>query len=321
LWFDSTRRVPPPEIAQGNGGFGLYVAGDTTAELKVDRGPGVYALAVAPGYLDVFGRRILAGRGLSKADTANGESVGVVSAWLASKFWPDGTVVGRTLQLGKHGRAFRVVGVVEDLPLTGVSGVDGLEHPVPEIYFSDAQVFAGGGSLVVVSRGDSTETTAAVRRAVTAVRRDGSPGRVMSDLALVRLRALPLFLLGSILTGMAIVGVVLSVVGTYGLIAFLTAQRTREIGIHMAVGATPGDVTRLVLRGGIAMTVKGLIGGAILSLLVSLLARPVLFRSNEPLWIANLIAIVLLALAAGIASWIPAIRAARTTPLDVLRSA
>jgi predicted permease len=276
---------------------------------------------VAPGYFETLGIPILQGRAVDRRDRRDAAPAVVVSRALASKLWPDGNAVGRTLSIpeppprpGEPGSLFEVVGVAQD-----VRGTSVLEPPGPQVYFSVEQRSHSRLTLIVRSAAGPAELAPGLRRALRLAHPDLSIVELVTggeqmrrSLAQPRMHAEVAGLFG-------LLGLGVSVVGLFGLLTYTVSLRVRELGIRMAVGANPGDVERLVLRQGMGLVALGLVLGLAGALALTRLLASLLFGvgATDPLTFAAVsIGLLLVTLAA---CYLPAHRAAQLDPLAALK--
>jgi hypothetical protein len=249
----------------------------------------------------------------------------ILSRELARRLFPDGDALGRHMLSTDKGVWHTVVGIAGDVINNG------LDHqPDPEYYelrkhFADAtysnQAPGGGwsGGWVIVRSPFDPETVARTLRGIIAEMDPSAPVTVQT----LRERAGNLTIGprfdALLLGGFAGVGLLLAAIGIYGVIAFLVGQRTREVGVRMALGATPTAVTRMFLRHAAGWTMAGVIAGIAGSLAVTRLVASMLFQvdAHDP-WSVT-VAPVLLTVVALAAAWLPARRAARIDPVRTLR--
>jgi putative ABC transport system permease protein len=275
--------------------------------------------SVSPEYFDVMKIPLAQGRVFRASDGAKDPGVVIVDESLAARFWPGENPVGRHLKQGPHEVPtpwLTIVGVVKHVQNQGTDAGSDRE----QIYYPYPQLPRAGMSLVVRSAaGDPLALAGPVRNQLLAVDREQpvSAARTMEDWfadSLSRPRFAMLLL--SIFAG---VSLFLVIIGVYGVVATSTAERTREIGIRMALGAARTDVLRLVLAGSLAIAAVGLGLGLLVAFaatraLGSLLhgvsaTDPVIFIT-----VPLLVAVVILA-----ATLLPALRASRLDPLTALR--
>jgi putative ABC transport system permease protein len=272
----------------------------------------------SPDFFASLGIPILRGRDFAESDGGPGVRRVIVNEALARQQFPGENAVGRQLRLDKEG-PHTIVGVVGSVRQAGLD-----EEPLPEIYFPYTQVGAEGGlfdaTLVIRTAVAPASVTADVRRAVRSVDpslplfRVTTMEEVIADS--LAARRLNLWLLGIF----AAIALVLSAAGLYGVISYLVAQRTREIGIRIALGAQNREVVGLVMGQGARLTAAGIALGllgafAFTRLLASLLDG---VSARDPLTFAGVAA--LLAAVALLATWIPARRAARVDPMLAIRN-
>ena len=284
---------------------------------------------VTPGYFEALGIRLVRGRGFDARDRRGAQKVMVVNETLANALFPGQDPIGRRVaccEMGPDGKTPDlkvVVGVVADVRSSGLA-----EKVYPEFWLPIAQAPADSWEwvqrsmyVVVKTGGEPASIVPELRRVVARVDSDvplysvsTMEDRMASSGATARFNTLLLTLLG-------VIGLVLSAIGIYGVVAYFVTQRTSEIGVRMALGATPGDVVRLVLRqAAIPVT-----AGVLLGLLASAVATRVLAASlvgverMDPLTLAA--AVTVLASAALLASVVPARRAASVDPTSALHAA
>jgi putative ABC transport system permease protein len=263
-------------------------------------------------YFAAAGHRFIRGRPYSDDEAASG-MVAVITSNLASVFWGTADPVGDTLERVEPGlRQTRVVGVID--AATTVS----LNRPPPAMIYQPLEASKLEPALMVRVRGDVAAALPTFRDAVHAVdavvRPQVWPLRQRFDTDLARARMFAS--LAGLAGGLALL---LSVLGLAGVTAFVVGQRTHEIGVRMAIGATARDVVRGVLRDGLRPVVAGLAIGLVIALLSSHLIAGVLYgvSARDPIAVAS--AVVVLLATATVAVIVPARRAARVDPAVVLR--
>ena len=310
----------PPLRAANNTTFVL----DGAATLDHRNVPQVeFVQEISPRYFDVMGIPLVAGRALTAADTASSAPVLVVNETLAERFWPGQTALGHRLRPAGLGTPwFTVVGVAKDVRQAGVH-----EPPGSEVYVAHRQgrllfptFLPQGMNLIATAEGDPRSVVPAVRQILHAVDPAVaiSGGGLLSDLVAQTI-AQPR-LLTWLLTAFAGMALLLAAVGVFGVTSATVSARTAEFGVRVALGATPVDVLREVLRSGGAALGLGVAGGGGLALAAVRYLSTVLFAvapwNPAPVAWASLL-LVLTGLAAAA---IPAIRAARLDPTVALRS-
>ena len=281
-------------------------------------------LAVSDGYMETMRTRLLRGRLFDAGDTAQAPKRVIVDARLARRFWPDHDPIGRRMYMptdaqhltpGPKTQYLTVVGVVDDVKLTGLVEADGR---FGAYYFPYAQSPENGFALAVRSTRDPLLLTAAIRRVVAGIDPELPVFSVKTmnermQEALVS-RRVPLLLA----LGFAAVALFLSAVGVYGVLAYQVAQRTREIGIRMALGGTARTIARLVLAESARMLALGLAVGVAGAFVASRAMRNLLYgvQPMDPLVLA-MVAAVLTAVAL-VAAAVPARRAQQIDPAVAL---
>jgi predicted permease len=278
--------------------------------------PAIGVHLVNDGYLRAIGARLVAGRFVEEGDGTGRPVVGVINESAARLLFPDGDAVGRRLGIGfsAWGDA-EIVGVISDVNY-GQVGAPG----APAFYGSYLQSTRGSALYFLRSEGDPTALTAQVRQTVREMSRELAlhdertlEHRVAS--ALGRLR------FGSVLLGaFAGLGLLLSLIGIYGVLSYTVAQRTRELGIRMALGAMRREVLTLVMRRAMFLTALGVAFGLVAAWGASRLLRGLVFgiSPTDPVTFAGQTLLVITACA--LASYLPARRAARLDPVQALRS-
>jgi predicted permease len=276
--------------------------------------PAATLMFASDGFFRAMGIPIVAGRDLSPNDRMDAPIALVVNEALAKMYFPGRNPVGQTITFSDTNH-LAIVGVVGDVHQSSVD-----ETPVPRIYASVYQIFRVKTNLVVRTQGDPTLMIKRIEDAVRAV----DPQQTITsaftlDDAVSEAVARPRLI--TVLLGLfGAVGLALGALGIYGVLAYLVNQRTREIGVRIALGAQPSSVLGMVVGRGVRLAGIGVVIGLGASLLLTRLMRGVLYgvSPTDPLTF-GIVAATLLAVAAA-ASSVPALRAARVDPLTALRA-
>jgi len=291
------------------------------------KGPDDYVMAgyraVTPGYLSTLGVPLVRGRLLTDADRQGAPKVVVVNESMARLYFPDRDALGQRIQLGTVPSTdfptIEVVGIVGDMKQSFETGSNA-EMFVPYPQFPDP-ILAGmylNTALVVRTSGSPLDIVKSVRAAILEI----DPGQPLVNVrtmeaAMAGTVAQPRFQM-TLLMIFASIAVALSAVGVYGIMAYTVSQRTPEIGVRMAVGASPNQVIAMVVWQGARLAVMGVVLGLIAAALAAGAMQAWLFdvKGLDPL--TFIVAPMVLGLAALLASYIPARRAARISPLAAM---
>ena len=266
----------------------------------------------AGDYFKAMGIPLLRGRTFTPAD-AQGEEGVIVDEYLAKSFFGNEDPIGKPII---HNNRATIIGVVGSVAVEYLG-----QEPHPMVYHYYAQSPWLNFTTAVIRSSLPNETVASLARNAV---RDIDPQLPVFDVKSMPERIgaslTPRRLSMYVLMGFAGLSLALSVLGIYGVISYSTAQRTQEIGIRMALGANPREVTRMVLRGAMILAAIGVVAGTLLFLGVGRILASLLYGvgPRDPVTIAG--CIVLFAAVALVASYIPARRAARVDPLVALRS-
>ncbi len=272
--------------------------------------------SVSPGYFEAMEIPVVAGRDFEAGDSEGGPPVVVVSRRLANDVWPGETPVGQAILLAgdsDESISATVIGVAGDVRFEGMTSE---EHP--QIYQPIRNTSSRRRFMVAAVSGSRNAVVNPVRQAMLQV--DGNlPVSIMTMNYIVDQNALPWSISSILLAFLGGASLVLASLGVYGVIAYSVAQRRREIGIRMALGASTGGVRRMFVGEGLGLSAIGLGVGLVLSLVVSNSLKAVLFGVGafDPITFIGVLILFLLIAAA--ASLVPAIRASRVDPVGVLR--
>jgi predicted permease len=266
---------------------------------------------VGPAYLATMGIPLVSGREFTRADNETAQPVAVVNDVMAALYWRGRDPVGSRLQV--KGKWLQVVGVAK------VSKYERLmEPPLPFFYVPVRQNSVGLG-LVIRTSLPATVMAKALAREVKALDENLAPGEVITmqeqvdrTTAFQRTAVLMLAVFG----GLALV---LAAIGLYGVMSYTVSQSTRELGLRMALGADAGNLVRLIMSNGLALTVAGVVAGTAAALGLTRLMGTLLYKVSprDPAVFGS--AFLVMMIAASAACFLPAWRATRTDPVRALR--
>ena len=320
----STRLEAVPGVESVGVGDDLPIAGtDSATRLKIQDQPvtsaddsvSVGLHVINPHYFAALGTRLLKGRFFTERDTAGAPSVFIVNETLARRYWPNEDPLGKRIRYNDADPWGEIVGVVEDVKFDGLH-LASTPH-LFEPYQQNAWSF-----LVVTIRSSLDQNTllAAVRREMKSL----DPNLPVSNVSMMEevlaqslaARRFVLLLFG-LFAGLALL---LATIGIYGVLTASVSQRTQELGIRMALGATTRDVERLIVGQGVKLVLTGIVLGLISAFAMQRLIGKLLFgvSPTDPLTF-TVIALLLIAVAL-FTSWIPARRATKVDPLTALHS-
>src|SRR5262245_53772496 len=275
-------------------------------------------LVVGGDYFDAMGIPLVSGRLFTAGDTPDAPHAAIVSASLANQKWPNESAIGKIIQYGNMDgdlRPFTIVGVVGDVRDRSLA-----TEPQPIFYAYRPQRLRAGANFHVVMQtaGDPTSAIASSRAIVRQMRPEVVPVlRTIETIVSTSVadRRFVLMLVG--VFGAA--ALVLATLGVYSVISYLVAQRRQEIGVRIALGAQKGDVLGLILKQGGQLAAIGIVAGGVGALFLTRLLKGLVFgiSTTDPVAFGGVI--VLLASVAVLASWVPARRATRVDPMNVLR--
>jgi predicted permease len=275
--------------------------------MEVDRGK------VGPDYLRTLRTPLIAGRDFTDADNADSQSVAIVNQALVDRYWPGENAIGKRVFDGW--RWHTVVGVAANGKYRRL-----VYDPASLVLYPMMQRYDSEVIIHVRTSGDPQAMASAVEQTVhdlnpdlplynvTTLKQNMRMGNVFERIAVV------------FASSFGLLALVLAAVGIYGVVAYTTRQRTHEIGIRIALGASKADVFRQVLRQGFRLTLAGLAVGLAASLFLTRYLRGMLFGVGSVDWLTLLTVSVVLILAALAACYVPARRAASVDPMQALRT-
>lgn len=275
---------------------------------------------ITPGYFRAMSIPLLSGRDFTRRDLPNTPPVAIVNSAFARKFWHDGNALRKRISFSTNNpKWYEIVGVVGNVKHRGLD-----INESPELYIPAFQpLFADGNvpPLYVAIRtvNDPSQLASAMRSEVAAIDRDQPVSSLMTmDQRIsdsVAPRRFNMFILGLF----AALALVLAAIGIYGIMAFSVVQRTHEIGVRMALGASTSDVLKLILRNGFKLALIGIVLGLVIAFAATRVLSSLLYGVSATDPAIFVIDALLLAIAALLACYIPARRATRVDPLVALR--
>jgi len=270
---------------------------------------------VGPRYFETMEIPLVRGRGFTDADRPGAPAVVVVNEAFARRFWGDADPIGKRISRnGENGPWIEVVGLARDGKYVSIT-----ESPRPFVYYPQLQM-PDGITLHVRTTGDPLRLVTAARREVATVAPTWMIERPRTLEENVGASLLPQRIAAGLLGAFGVVALLLAAVGLYGVVAFAVAQRTREIGIRVALGAQGGEVLGLMLRQGMTLAGIGLLVGVPLAFVVARLLSGFLIGTSvaDPVVFGG--AAGLLGFVTLVASYVPARRASKVDPMAALRS-
>jgi putative ABC transport system permease protein len=284
-----------------------------------------YSRVPLPGYFQSIGQPILHGRDFNASDTADAPFVCIVSESIAKRFWPNESPIGKRIRWGRLDGTrpwFTIVGVVRDMkaiadPRDGeVLGM--IARPLAQMLVH-ATTQLEDITFVLHTNGRSVNEST-IRAAIARANANLAAYNFLSlEDAAASSRTTERFIF-VLVSSFGFVGLVLSAIGLYGLLALQVARREREFGIRSALGATARQIIQLVARQGATLLASGFIAGALATYGVVRLVRNQWAEMPEPNLIACICAAIVLGIAVMIACWLPARRASRVDPIIALRA-
>jgi predicted permease len=269
--------------------------------------------SVGPGHLQTAGIALISGRDFGALDGRASPRVAIVNQAAAAHFWPGRSPVGRRLRFFGEDAPVEVIGVARNASYLEIS-----EQPQAMVYVSALQYYSPATTVWVRTAGDPETVLPALRREIQALDRNLLL-QAQSTREILREALWAQRLSAGLLAAFGGLALLLAAVGIYGLISHSVNQRVREIGVRMALGASPTDVGRMVMREGCLLTGAGLAAGMGIAVVCERVLGSRLFLVGGVRGTAFAAAPTVLIAAALFASWIPARRATRVDPATALR--
>lgn len=268
---------------------------------------------VDAGYFDALRIPVVAGRAFAAGDREGGPPVVVVNQTLAAHFWPRESPIGKRLRIA--GETREVVGVARDGKNEGFR-----EEGTRFAYLPFAQTGSQSMTVIARGRGEPAAALEAVRREMQALDPNVALAQTAPLSEMIDMSVMPQRMAAMFVGLFGFLGLLLASVGLYGILAYHVAQRTREIGVRMALGARTVDVIRMVLRQGLTLVGAGVVVGLLLAAALTRVLAGLLYgvSPGDPVTFAGVT--LLLVLVALVATLLPARRATRVDPMIALRS-
>jgi predicted permease len=295
----------------------VYVEG--TAPARGADVPRTLYSVVGPGYFETIGTKLVAGREFTEQDNRDGQRVVVVNQTFARRFFHGlssvGEVIGkRYSNRGLDGPFHQIVGVAQDGKYRTVA-----EPERPFVWFSMLQRPQGLVKLLARTEGDPQGVIGAIRGEIRNLDSSLPVSGVKTLTEHLGFSLLPARIAAWLIGGFGLLALALSVIGIYGVTAYSVTQRTREIGIRMALGAKPADIMKLVITQGVKLTLLGVMTGLAAAFVLTRLINSLLLGVSATDPLTFLLVVGLLAGVALMACYIPARRATRVEPMVALR--
>ncbi len=303
-----TRRVP---LSLFGGGVAQQVAipGEKTLQM-------IKYNSVGLGYFRTIGTPILKGRDFSPQDFVPPAKVALVNQTFAQRFWPGQDPTGQIIRIGDPSKpdSVTVIGIAKDGPINRIG-----ETPEPYMYLPRVAGFAGELTLLVETSGNPKTLAGPLLSIVRGIDRNVAPFILSTLKDVIRQGLFDREMLADFMGCFGLLGLILASFGLYGIISYTVSQRTREIGLRMAIGACRGDALRMVLRKGLTLAVIGTAAGLPIAVMVSYLLQSAFYEVSpaDPTAVGGT-ALLLIGVAL-LASYIPARRATRVDPMIALR--
>jgi putative ABC transport system permease protein len=276
--------------------------------------------SATPEFFRTVGARMVRGRSFDATDRATSMPVAIVNEHLAKRYWPKADAIGKRFHFGgarsdtTNNPWMTIVGVVADMRRTGV------DMPVrDEMFVPYSQDLSRNMLVMLKTNGDPMTVAPGLRELVRSMDRDQAIVSMRPlDAMLSSLVAQQRFSM-TLVAAFAILAFVLAIIGAYGVTSYFVSQRTKEIGIRVALGADTASVTRLIVFEGMRVAVAGVVIGVIAAMLTTRVAASLLFgvSPRDPLTLSAVAATLLVV--AALANYLPARRASRVDPLVALR--
>jgi predicted permease len=273
-----------------------------------------HIMTVSPGYFDALGIPIRQGRNFDRRDGTGGAPVAIINEALARRYFKDDSPIGKEIQVDATWHT--IVGVKANVANAAPHQITEPE----EILVPLPQRPQRSMTLLIRAEGDHAPLVPAIREVVRSINPNQPLARVATQQAIVDDALLQPRLSAILMGSFALVGLLLAIIGVYGVMSYSVEQRTAELGLRMAIGASPGQLRAMVLRGGLVMTLAGIFLGLVGATLLANLLGSLLYQTRplDPQLI-GILTVIFLAITT-LACYLPARRATRLDPSIALRA-
>ena len=322
--LERVRTLPGVEAASatatlplGGGGWGRSLTVEGFPVLSVGQAPIIQHTVVTPDYFRTMGIPLLAGRDFNDADAKGAADVTIIDERLAREYWPNESPIGKRIRFGPpedNEPWHTIVGVVGSVRHQRMQ-----EDTRKSVYLPHQKFPVGGLALVVRTTSKPEDLAGAMRREIAQLDPDLPVSEVATMEEVVAESIWQPRLYATLFGAFAGGALLLALIGIYGVMAFLVQTRTHEIGVRMALGATTQDVFKLIVGRGMKLTAVGVLLGVAGAIALTRLMHSLLFNTSATDPVTFILISLLLSLAAFLACYLPARRAARVDPLVALR--
>jgi putative ABC transport system permease protein len=285
---------------------------------NADAGYNVFRYAVSPGYCQTMGIPLLSGRLLDASDSASAPLAALISASMARRHFGSANPLGKRLHVGPRNRPwYTIVGVVGDVKQTSlaINETDAVYLSSEQTWFADEAL-----SFVIRTRAQPAALTSAIESAIWSIDKNQPVVRVMTMDRMIAITEAERRFVLILFEAFGIVALALAAVGIYGLLSGNVTERTREIGVRAALGASRGDIVALILRDGMRLTMLGIVVGLCGGIAATRAITSLLFGTSPLDLVAWAGVVAVLAGVSALACWAPAWRASRIDPSITLRA-
>jgi len=319
--IETVKQVPGVESVSLVRGLPFSGNGGSTAIILLDRElpakgtePEVMFNTAMPNYFETMGIPLLRGRTFGNQDQLNSPTALIINQMMANRFWPNQDPLGKQIKFVEDNSVGTVVGIVGDAKQFWME-----EEQRPQLYVAFSQSPGIFATMVMRTSVEPMSLAEQVRQAVWKVDADQPMWKIRTVESLVDRSVADRKFLMALMGIFAGLALVLTIVGLYGVITYLVNQRTQEIGIRMALGASVGQILAMVLKQGMLLVLSGVALGLVASWLLTRLITRLLFQVSATDPIAFIGISALLIVVALLACYLPARRATRVDPLQALR--